>query len=126
MPKAFATHTLTLCETPAETNDAGKVTKRAVIKTVPAGSVVNLSREQFSEFEENGAVREATNEEIAIAAVRDPEATPTKAQIVAAKRAAEKAVADAQKALLEAKTDEEKAAAQNAVNAAQAELNSLN
>ena len=125
MPKAFAIHTLTLCEKPGETNDNGKITKRAVIKVIPAGSVINLGREQFAEFQENGAVRPATEEEIAIATVRDPDASPTKAQITAAKRVAEKALSDAQKALADARTDEEKAAAEDAVKAAQADLESL-
>jgi hypothetical protein len=59
MVQALALNTIHVCREPGETKD-GKVTKRPVITVVEAGKMVDLSQEQFDEFEAHGAVRKAT------------------------------------------------------------------
>jgi hypothetical protein len=67
MVQALALNTIHVCREPGERKD-GKVTKKPVIDIVEAGKIVDLSQEQFDEFEAGGAVRKATKVDQAVAA----------------------------------------------------------
>jgi hypothetical protein len=66
MVQALALNTIHVCREPGETKD-GKVVKKPKIDVVSAGSITDLSDEQFSEFEAAGAVRKATKVDRAMA-----------------------------------------------------------
>jgi hypothetical protein len=70
MVQAFALNTIHVCREPGETKD-GKVTKKPKIDVVLAGKIVDLTQDQYDEFEMAGAVRKASRAEVLAASEQE-------------------------------------------------------